>query len=65
MNMCLGYIFFSNLRSFVFAGVILKYFGAGDQEAAWPPSAPLDQLKMFDFNLREVFTTLACFPLKM
>ena len=32
-----------NLRSFVFAGAILKDFGATDQEAAWPPSAPPDQ----------------------
>ena len=29
-----------NLRSFVFAGAILKYFGAAEQEAALPPSAP-------------------------
>ena len=43
MNVCLGSILFGNLRSFVFAGVILKYFGATDQEAAQPPSSPLDQ----------------------
>ena len=29
--------------SYVFAGAILKYFGAVDQEAAQPPSAPSDQ----------------------
>ena len=29
-----------NLRGFVFAGEIQKYFGATDQEEAWLPSAP-------------------------
>ena len=43
MNICLGSILLGNLRSFVFAGAILKYFGAVDQEAARPPSAPPDQ----------------------
>ena len=43
MNICLGSVLLGNLRSFVFAGAILKYFGAADQEAARPPSAPPDQ----------------------
>ena len=40
MNIFLGSILLGNLRSFVFAEVILKYFGAAHQEAAQPPSAP-------------------------
>ena len=40
MNICLRSILLRNLRSFVFAGAILKYFGAADQEAVGPPSAP-------------------------
>ena len=43
MNICLGSILLGNLRSFDLAGVILKYFGGADQEAARPPSAPQDQ----------------------
>ena len=43
MNICLGSILLGNPKTFVFAGVILKYFGAVDQEAAQPPSAPPDQ----------------------
>ena len=42
MNISLGSILLGNLRSFVFAGTILKYFRAADQEAAQLPSAPLD-----------------------
>ena len=38
MNICLGSILLGNLRSFVFAGAILKYFGDTDQDAA-----PADQ----------------------
>ena len=43
MNMCLGSKLLGNLRSFVFAGAILKYFGAMYQEATRLPSAPPDQ----------------------
>ena len=43
MIVCLGSILLGNLRSFVFAGAILKDFGDADQEAAQPPSAPQDQ----------------------
>ena len=43
MNISLGSILLGNLRSFVFAGTILKYFRAADQEAAQLPSAPPDQ----------------------
>ena len=41
LYICFGSILLGNLRSFVFAGASLKYFGA--VEAARLPSAPLDQ----------------------
>ena len=40
MNICLGSVLLGNLRSFVFAGAILKYFGAAEQETVLLPSAP-------------------------
>ena len=43
MNICLGSILLGNLRSFVFAGAVLKYSGAVDQEAAQLPPAPPDK----------------------
>ena len=43
MNVCLGAGLLGNLKSFVFAGAILKYLGAVDQEAALMLSAPSDQ----------------------
>ena len=36
MNISLGSILLGNLRSFVFTGAILKYFGAGSSKAASP-----------------------------